>query len=141
MSHQKNWKMPAEVVRVVDGDTVVLNCDLGFRLNIQIKARLYGINAPEMRGPERPDGIDSKSLLEDLIEAHRIDDQEDPHKPWLIIETHKNKSDSFGRWIVRLIGKDDVDLNKLLVVRGAAYPADYGRDRSPYWGDEPERNS
>jgi micrococcal nuclease len=38
---------PAEVVRVVDGDTVELRLDLGFGMQVQDKARLWGINAPE----------------------------------------------------------------------------------------------
>lgn len=41
MAHQKNWKMAAQVIRVVDGDTVVLECDLGFRTTTTIKARLH----------------------------------------------------------------------------------------------------
>ena len=142
MAHQKNWKMPAQVIRVIDGDTVVLKCDLGFRVTTTIKARLYGIDTPEIHGPNRPDGLDAKDYLEDLIQEWRIDViRTTPGKSWLLIETHKNKSDSFGRWIVRLIGRDDTDLNRLLVKSGHAQPADFGRDKSIYWPDEPERNS
>lgn len=133
MAHQKNWTMPAQVIRVVDGDTVVLNADLGFRLNLQVKARLYGIDTPEMRAPDRPEGIEAKSYLEDLIEEWRIDNQGDETgHPWLIIEIHKNKSDSFWRWTVRLIGKGNMDLNRRLVTAGHARPADFGSDKSPY---------
>jgi micrococcal nuclease len=39
----------AELVRVVDGDTVDLNIDLGFDTFRKERFRLYGIDAPEMR--------------------------------------------------------------------------------------------
>ena len=68
-------------------DTVVLNCDLGFRLNLQVKARLYGINAPEMRGLPRAEGIEAKGILQDIIGDYQIGDEEDPPHPWLLIET------------------------------------------------------
>lgn len=51
----------AKVVRVIDGDTLVLNIELatekelGYSLAITTSARLYGINAPDAskEGPER----------------------------------------------------------------------------------------
>jgi micrococcal nuclease len=39
----------AELVRVVDGDTVDLVIDLGFDTSRKERFRLYGIDAPEMR--------------------------------------------------------------------------------------------
>lgn len=154
MSHQKNWKIPAQVIRVISGDTVILKCDLGFRVSITIKARLYGIDTPEQGGWDRPQGVEARNALEDLedlIEEWRIDDQGDEVGfPWLTIETHKNKRysvthenkrDSFGHWIVRLIGRDGKDLNRLLVEYGFAEPADFGGDKSPYRDFKSKRNS
>jgi endonuclease YncB( thermonuclease family) len=40
---------PATVVRVIDGDTIVLNLDLGFNLTLEMNCRVFGINAPELR--------------------------------------------------------------------------------------------
>jgi micrococcal nuclease len=39
----------AELIRVVDGDTVDLIIDLGFDTSRKERFRLYGIDAPEMR--------------------------------------------------------------------------------------------
>jgi micrococcal nuclease len=39
----------AELVRVVDGDTVDLIIDLGFDTSRRERFRLYGVDAPEMR--------------------------------------------------------------------------------------------
>lgn len=42
-----NYK--AKTVRVIDGDTVVLDIDLGFNIHHISPCRLYGINAYELR--------------------------------------------------------------------------------------------
>ena len=44
---------PAKVVRVVDGDTVVVQVDLGFDLTYKVKVRLSGIDTPEVFGKDR----------------------------------------------------------------------------------------
>lgn len=41
------WTVPATVVRVVDGDTVIVVADLGWRVKIETAVRVDGINAPE----------------------------------------------------------------------------------------------
>ena len=52
------YQYRAKVVRVVDGDTVILSVDLGFRVQHEISVRLARINAPE-RGQ---DGWDRAKL-------------------------------------------------------------------------------
>lgn len=42
----------ATVVRVVDGDTVEFDIDLGFHLSLRAKMRLANIDAPEMNTDE-----------------------------------------------------------------------------------------
>lgn len=39
---------PAHTGRVVDGDTLDLDVDLGFSITLHQRVRLYGINAPEL---------------------------------------------------------------------------------------------
>ncbi len=41
----------AVLVRVKDGDTAVLDVDLGFDVHAHISARMMGYNAPELHGP------------------------------------------------------------------------------------------
>lgn len=45
------WTVPATVVRVVDGDTVILRADLGWKINLEVDVRLFGINAIEHNVP------------------------------------------------------------------------------------------
>ena len=43
------WTVPGNVVRVIDGDTLVVDLDLGWRVwRLGERVRLAGINAPEM---------------------------------------------------------------------------------------------
>lgn len=44
------WTLPAQVLRVVDGDTLELFYNLGFNLRRTARARLAGVNTPEVFG-------------------------------------------------------------------------------------------
>jgi micrococcal nuclease len=46
------YQYKAKLNRVVDGDTVNLTIDLGFRLTYTANCRMAGINAPEMNTEE-----------------------------------------------------------------------------------------
>lgn len=64
-------EFPALVNRVIDGDTVVLDLDLGFRISYRVHCRLLDVEAPEIRGAkseaERLAGVRVKELLERLV--------------------------------------------------------------------------
>ena len=60
----------AEVIRVIDGDTVVLNIDLGFKFHHITPCRLAGINAPELNSKDekiRAAAVASKEYLMTLL--------------------------------------------------------------------------
>lgn len=42
------FQYEAVVLRIVDGDTLWLNLDLGFKVHVEIDVRLAHINAPEL---------------------------------------------------------------------------------------------
>jgi micrococcal nuclease len=46
---EKLRKYPCEVMRIVDGDTIDLRVDVGFRFSFRDNFRLARINCPEMR--------------------------------------------------------------------------------------------
>ena len=56
-----------EVVRVIDADTIQVVFDLGFHLKLNATCRRYGINAPEVRGPEKEKGKEATEFLKELI--------------------------------------------------------------------------
>lgn len=44
------YEYHARALRVIDGDTVVLDVDLGFRVRTTMTVRLKGVNCPERSG-------------------------------------------------------------------------------------------
>ena len=56
------------VLRVYDGDTITVELDLGFGVYKKEKLRFAEINAPELRGEERPEGLKSRDWLKAKID-------------------------------------------------------------------------
>ncbi len=105
----------AIVRRIVDADTLDLDVDMGFRAwRIRERFRLAGINAPEMRGPQRAAGQAAKAWLEAALPIGAV----------IVIESAKDP-DNFGRWIAR-VWCDGTCLNDALVEAGHAEVRDYG---------------
>jgi micrococcal nuclease len=99
----------ANVIRVYDGDTITVDIDLGFGLQLQKQViRLANIDTPEIRGDERPDGIVSKDIVSDLI----------LHKD-VIIKTDKDTTGKYGRWLAEVY-IDDLNVNEYLITEGYA---------------------
>lgn len=96
----------ARVVRVIDGDTVVLDIDLGFDIHHIKSCRLYGINAYELRDkdPEkRALANDGKTHLEKrLIGDVTIESMElDKYgRPLVIIWDNPDDKRSVNYWMI-----------------------------------------
>jgi micrococcal nuclease len=83
----------AELIRVVDGDTVDLISDLGFDTLKRERFRLYGIDAPELRTEA---GKEAKAWLWDVLQPlEAIYVQTIQHKT-------KAKQDKYGRFLAVL---------------------------------------
>jgi micrococcal nuclease len=112
------WAFPLLFCRVYDGDTLMdLQVDLGFNATLTITGRLYGINAPEVRGPQRERGLQSRDWLDKKIHDAKH----------VMIETRpitERTQGKFGRWLVK-VWADGVDLNELMVSEGMARHAEY----------------
>ena len=118
MIHEYKYK--AHCVRVVDGDTIYCDIDLGFGvwLHKQI-IRLAGIDTPEIRGEEREEGLKVKEYVEAVLMNKE-----------LILETYKYKKGKYGRWIAEIWYKweeEYINLNSLLLEQGMATEVKYGR--------------
>lgn len=79
----------ATVKRVVDGDTVDMSMDLGFGVSKLVRIRLWGIDAPEVKGYERPEGLAAKAFLETLLPVG-IETE---------VYTRKDKEAGWGRYV------------------------------------------
>jgi micrococcal nuclease len=106
-----NYEYKAVVNRVVDGDTVWMDVDLGFMITVRLDFRLAGINAPEVIGASKACGLKSKAELERLLSLGRI-------------RAITSKSDKYGRWLAQLyVDCQDgsvIDVNATMVVGGFA---------------------
>jgi len=101
----------ADVLRVIDGDTIEVKLDLGFHIYRVARVRLYGVDTPEVRGPEKPQGLVSKAFVEQMIGGKHVS-----------VITVK-ESDKYGRVLAR-INYNDTDLATALLEHGLAevYP-------------------
>ena len=58
----------ANVTKVYDGDTITCDIDCGFGVVLmKQKIRLYGLNAPEVRGDSKEQGIITRDKLRERI--------------------------------------------------------------------------
>jgi len=103
-----------KIHRIIDGDTVDLEIDLGFHLTINQRVRLKGIDAAETRTKdltEKTEGLAAKEWLEKELS-----------KPgeWIIETT---KDDKYGRILgtLYLVG-EPVTVNERMVNDGIAKP-------------------
>ena len=88
----------AVVKRVVDGDTLVLDIDLGLRIWSRGEhVRLLGIDMPERSTTL---GILAKSQLSDLVYARNV-----------LVRTRKDDNDKYGR-LLGTVWVGEVNINK-----------------------------
>ena len=82
----------AVVTSVYDADTITIDIDLGFGVELKKqKIRLWNINAPEIRGEERPAGLVSRDALREKILGKSI-----------LLTTIKDKKGKYGRYIGKI---------------------------------------
>ena len=107
------WTFECTVTRVVDGDTIELMVDVGFRLTYRDKFRLAHIDAPELKTDK---GKAAKAWLENLIK----DIDNDPNAGFEVRVIKHGKY----RWIgdVGIVenGIHQTTLSKSLVAAGYA---------------------
>ena len=113
---EKLYHYRCTVERVVDGDTIDLVLDLGFKVSIRERVRLYGINTPETRTRDKVEkaaGLKAKAFVIGWLD----------HAGDLIVITRKDKRGKFGRVLAEIIEADGgLTLNQELVARGLAVP-------------------
>ena len=106
------------VNRIVDGDTLDIQIDVGFKIYSHQRFRLLGYNAPETRGPERELGKIAKKHLEEYI----------PPGTEVVVVTYK--ADSFGRYLCDLYSHNGRNLVEYLIDEGYGVPWD-GKGKRP----------
>ena len=105
--------------RVVDGDTVDANIDLGFDISVHKRIRLAGIDSPESRTrdlEEKQRGLASKERLTNLLKDGEF-------------TLESKEVGKYGR-VLGVLLIDDLNINKTLVEEGYAVE---------YWGGKKKK--
>ena len=114
----------ARIVRLVDGDTCVLDCDMGMSITVRATVRLMGINTPEVRGPEKVAGHAATQHLAELLVEFKHEGEWD-----IVVKTYRDKKGKYGRYLADLVVVDEhggaVNLNLRMVADGHAVVARY----------------
>ena len=105
------YQYKARITSVYDGDTVRADIDLGFDIwRHDEPLRLYGIDTPEVRGDERPAGLDARDALRERIEGKDV-----------TICTIRDGTGKYGRYLA-IIWDGEENVNEWLVASGYAVP-------------------
>jgi len=105
-----------KVIKVVDGDTIDVDIDLGFNISYYQRVRLAGIDTPESRTTDKKEkvlGLEAKDRLKKAIDAATN----------VVIKTEKpNSSEKYGRilgWVY--LDNNKVSINQTLIDEGYAW--------------------
>jgi micrococcal nuclease len=107
--------------KVVDGDTIDADIDLGFDISLTKRIRLAAVDTPESRtadAKEKKYGLESKDWLK-----HRLEFAKD-----IIIKTElPDSTEKYGRIIGHLfINGEETSLNNQMISEGYAWTYDGG---------------
>jgi micrococcal nuclease len=111
----------AKLVRVINGDTLDIEIDLGFDIIIKQRLKLYGIDTPDSRSTNvdiKQKGLDVKQRLMDLLNKE------------FKVETILNKRGKYGRILGKIyvvVDNNEVCINELLVDEGLAIRYNIGK--------------
>jgi micrococcal nuclease len=105
-----------KVLKVVDGDTIDVDIDLGFDISFTSRVRLAGIDTPESRTTDKMEkalGLEVKKKLGDLIASAKT----------IVIKTEKpDSSEKYGRilgWLY--LDGAELSVNEALIAGGYAW--------------------
>jgi micrococcal nuclease len=105
-----------KVTKVVDGDTIDVEIDLGFDISFSSRVRLAGIDTPESRTIDKMEkalGLEAKAYLKREIESAKT----------VVIKTEKmDSSEKYGRilgWV--FLDGSTVSMNEKMIEDGHAW--------------------
>ena len=105
------YQYKAKVLKVLDGDTVDIDLDLGFNIILaNQRVRMAGIDTPESRTENKEEkvrGLLSKKKLQEKLAVGS----------WVTIETQRsdNNDDKFGRILGVFLMEDGKSLNQWMI--------------------------
>jgi len=105
-----------KVSKVVDGDTIDVDIDLGFDISFTSRVRLAGIDTPESRTTDKVEkalGLEAKAFLKSAIDSAKT----------VVIKTEKmDSSEKYGRilgWV--FLDGSETSINEEMIKAGHAW--------------------
>ena len=101
------YEYKCKLVKVVDGDTVDVDIDLGFGVWLQNqRIRMYGIDAPESRTSDKVEKVYGMAAKDFVIKWTNACD--------LVLKTFKDGKGKYGR-ILGELWYNDVNINQRMI--------------------------
>jgi micrococcal nuclease len=116
-----------KITKVVDGDTIDADIDLGFDISLSKRIRLAAVDTPESRTSdtnEKKYGLESKDWLK-----HRLEFAKD-----ILIKTElPDSTEKYGRIIGHLyINGEETSVNNQMINEGYAWEYDGGTKKKDF---------
>ena len=106
-------KYKAKLIRVIDGDTIDAEIEVGFDVFVRKRIRLWGINAPETRSTDKDEVRHGNNALRRLAEILALSSGE------FELITHGNGK--YGRCLGEIFVKEHPEsVNQVLINEGLA---------------------
>ncbi len=101
------YQYSATVIKIIDGDTITVAIDCGFRIAFATPLRMNGINAPELKTDA---GKKALAYIQTLIAVGDT----------ISIKTFKDPRDKYGRWLADVFTASGENVNQAMVDSGNA---------------------
>jgi micrococcal nuclease len=116
-----------QITKVIDGDTIDADIDLGFDISLSKRIRLAAVDTPESRtadANEKKYGLESKEWLK-----HKVENAKN-----ILIKTElPDSTEKYGRIIGHLyINDQETSLNDQMIVEGYAWEYDGGTKKKNF---------
>jgi micrococcal nuclease len=108
-----------KVTKILDGDTIDVDLDLGFNISYSQRVRLSGVDTPESRTRdlnEKKFGLEAKEYVKSLIDNAKL----------VVIKTEKpDSSEKYGRILGQVfLDGSNISVNQMLIDNGYAWAYD-----------------
>src|SRR3989338_10111535 len=107
LSREMSYTYAATVDRVIDGDTLLVIIEAGFRIIVRDRLPLRRVDCPEGGTPE---GDRAKRFVEKLLPAGST----------IVLKSHKDRTDQHGRFVVDVFYKQGVE-DEAAIIKDGTY--------------------
>ena len=103
------YEYKATVKRLIDGDSIILDIDLGFYMFMnETKIRLYGLDTPEMTSEDPLLRLQAVLATRYLFDNLQVGEK-------VTIKTVLDKREKYGRLLATIITKEGLNINEGLI--------------------------